>query len=292
MATHACIDTGGAAPGQARPVTMLPIDQPPPKDIWDQMTEAQRQNWLNASAAQWKLDWKARRKENMTRRARAADTAKRVAAARMGRGARCRRCRLHLTEEQLKDHYCGYGRTPAPNQTPPGGPPPPAAPPAPGGASNGAAPKPPAQPATGPTNNSKGGRTVANGGGGGSTGTGNSAQHAANLIQVMQAFANDIPQSNTELGVMCQAMTQAWVAMGQLITEYANRLVNMPPGPEGEPRGFHPSCVAPLMGVAARMTEGSAGWMEMYAAVQNFYRAQIDMHRSGVPVPSAKFLGS
>jgi hypothetical protein len=257
-----------------------------------------------AQVRDWKRTRAADRKANMTRTARTWDVTRRAGARAIGRGGKCASCGMNLTFGEMDDHDCGGNYIPvqdyygvpdpaAPTTTPTTATPTPTA------------TSPPAAPATGPNPAAPGktngreapvallGRNQSQGSSNGSTqtgGSGNSSAYAQQIMQVMTAWSQDTPKTLTELGANMQAMSAMCIAMSQSVQEFQGRMINMPPGPDGTPRGFHPSTVAPLNGPSQRFAEASAGFVETFVAVTRYYQVLIDMHQSGTPVPDAAFL--
>lgn len=257
-----------------------------------------------AAVRDWKRTRAADRKANMTRTARTWDVTRRAGARAIGRGGKCASCGMNLSFGEMDDHDCGGTYIPVQDYY---GVPDPAAPPAPPAT---AAPvptatSPPVAPATGPNPAAPGktngkeapvallGRNQSQGSSNGSTqtgGSGNSSAYAQQILQAMAAWAQDTPKTLTELGANMQAMSAMCIGLAQYVQEFQGRMINMPPGPDGTPRGFHPSTVAPLNGPSQRFAEASAGFVETFVAVTRYYQVLIDMHQSGTPVPDAAFL--
>jgi hypothetical protein len=249
---------------------------------------------LDDEVRQWKRERAAYRKANMTRRARAADVARRGAVRFAGYGGKCRTCGMNLTRSGMAAHRCGGAyhldsdpTVPTPAAPVPAPTPVPSAPAAPAAGPSTAAPS---------TTNGKEAPVAFGRGTGTSNGStqtgggGNSSAYAQQILQAMQAWSQDIPKTHTEMGANMQAMSTMCTTMSQLVGEFQNRLINKPPGPNGEPRGFHPSTVAPLSGPAQRFAEASAGFTETFIAISRYYQVLIDMHQSGTPVPDANYL--
>lgn len=255
---------------------------------------AEQQAAHEAQVRDWKRTRAADRKANLTRTARTWDVTRRAAARAVGRAAKCESCGMNVAFDD--DHDCGGTYIPVQDYY---GVPAPAAP-----AATPAATSPPVAPAAGPnpaapgkTNGKEapvallGNRSQGSSNGSTQTGgSGNSSAYAQQIMQAMTAWSQDTPKTLTELGANMQAMSSMCVGMAQAVQEFQGRMINMPPGPDGTPRGFHPSTVAPLNGPAQRFAEASAGFVETYVAVTRYYQVLIDMHQSGTPVPDAAFL--
>jgi hypothetical protein len=274
--------TTAPAPAAPAPIPAAPSAHPTRAELDDEVR-------------QWKRERAAYRKANMTRRERAADVARRGAVRFAGYGGKCRTCGMNLTRSDMATHRCGGAyrldsdptvptpATPAPAPTPvPSAPAAPAAGPSPAAPSTTNRKEAPVAFGRGQTGTSNG--STQTGGGG------NSSAYAQQILQAMQSWSQDIPKTHTEMGANMQAMSTMCTTMSQLVSEFQNRLINMPPGPNGEPRGFHPSTVAPLSGPTQRFAEASAGFTETFVAITRYYQVLIDMHQSGTPVPDANYL--
>lgn len=236
--------------------------------------------------AQWKSDRKAWRAANMTRPARAWDTVQRLDSRLAGNGAKCGACGINVHGDEWDTHDCGrtpYTHPRHQSQTTTPAPAPTAAPRAGStpAATNGG--RPPV--AFGRGNGSSGATAPA-------TGSGASSQHAAAILQAMQAWSQDIPQTEGEMMAMFAAMNSACVGMGDLTRQFQANLINMGTDAEGHPIGFDPQCVAQLNGAADQLAGAGAYFTATGVAIQQYYQPLKDFLSRGTAAPKRSYFAS
>lgn len=239
--------------------------------------------------AQWKQDRKAWRRANMTRPARVWDTVQRLDSRFAGNGAQCGACGIHVHGDEWDTHDCGNTPYVHPRHQ-----------------SQAATPTPPPAPATAPQAGStpaatNGGRPPvafgrgsngSNGATAPATGSGASSQHAAAILQAMQAWSQDIPQTEGEMMAMFAAMNNACVGMGDLTRQFQANLINMGTDAEGHPIGFDPQCVAQLNGAADQLAGAGAYFTATGVAIQQYYQPLKDFLSRGTAAPKRSYFAS
>jgi hypothetical protein len=239
----------------------------------------------------WRWERKAWRRDNMTRTARAWDTVQRYDSRFAGDGAKCATCHTTLHADEIAGHKCGITAYTHPAYQAPSSPATASTPPT----APAAAPTPSKAPTNGGSPAMAWGSKSGNGSTGGGTttssgGSGNSAAHAGTVLQAMQAWSQDIPKTHGEMLGMLAAMNQMCVGIGDTVRQFQNNLVNMGTDAEGNAKGFHPSCVQQLNGVADTIAGAGAGFTATGVAITQHYQALIDHYAGGTPSPGRNYL--